>query len=125
MQPKERCDGEKGAITISNYLGGQYNFTCDEVLIENDGISLVEDKHSNNNRLPSQNDIKDGLLKMMLLTNLKEVRVDGRLLDPKPMLKLTTASDALLNPDDIEMLRKLKQESETNGFRVLLNSRSL
>lgn len=125
LQPKELCDGEKGAITITNYLGGQYNLTCDEVRIENDDILLIEDKHSKNKRLPSQNDIKDGLLKMMLLTNLKEVKVDGKQLNPKPILKLTTGKEALLSAADRELLRKLKQESETNGFKVLFNRNPL
>jgi hypothetical protein len=122
VQPKELCEGEKGAITITNYLGGQYNFTCDEVRIENNDILLIEDKHSKNKKLPSQNDIKDGLLKMMLLTNLKEVKVDGKQLNPKPILKLTTGKEAILTADDKEMLTKLRLESKTNGFKVFLNS---
>lgn len=121
VQPKELCEGDKGAITITNYLGGQYNFTCDEVKIENDDILLIEDKHSKDKRLPSQNDIKDGLLKMILLTNLKEVKVNEKQYNPKPILKLTTANTVLLSVEDREILRKLKQESEANGFKVILN----
>lgn len=30
-QPKEKLEGEKATITITNYLGGKYFFTCDEV----------------------------------------------------------------------------------------------
>ena len=125
VQPKEKCEGEKCAITITNYLGGQYNFTCDELWIENEDIFLVEDKHTKDKRMPPSAVIKEGLLKMILLTNLKEVCFEGKQYNPKPMLKLTTAHDLRLNEGDKEMLNVLKLESQTNGFSVLFNNKPL
>ncbi|MDR1698640.1 MAG: hypothetical protein LBR75_02290, partial [Prevotellaceae bacterium] len=76
-QPKESLSTlTKAKITITNYLGGQYFFTVDEILIENDTVYLIEGKHSANSILPSKGDIKDGLLKMILYSNLCEVEVD-------------------------------------------------
>lgn len=66
-------------------------------------------------------DIKDGLLKMILFTNLEDVKIDDRNYNPKPVLKLT-----IENYFDLEELsvtqRKtldlLKKEARTNSFEV-------
>ena len=90
-QPKESLSTlTKAKITITNYLGGQYFFTVDEILIENDTVYLIESKHSKNSILPSKGDIKDGLLKMILYSNLCEVEVDGKPMKSKAILKLTS-----------------------------------
>lgn len=125
VQPKELIEGDKGAITITNYLGGQYYFTCDEIKIVEDDILLIEDKHSKDKNMPSLNDIKDGLLKMILLTNLKEVTVNEKQYTPKPILKLTTGKTESLTTDNLSILEKLKLEAKTNGFRVLFNKKLL
>ncbi|MDR1552742.1 MAG: hypothetical protein LBS69_04680 [Prevotellaceae bacterium] len=91
-QPKDNLSTfTKAKITITNYLGGQYFFTVDEVKIENDTISLIESKHSANSVLPSKGDIKDGLLKMILYSNLVDVEVDGVPMKSKAVLNLTSA----------------------------------
>jgi len=90
-QPKESLSTlTKAKITITNYLGGQYFFTVDEVLIENDTVYLIESKHSTNSILPSIGDIKDGLLKMILYSNLCDVEVNGVKMKSKAVLKLTS-----------------------------------
>jgi len=91
MQPKESLSTHtKAKITITNYLGGQYFFTVDEVLIDKDTVYLIESKHSKQSILPSKGDIKDGLLKMILYSNLCEVEVDGIPMKSKAVLKLTS-----------------------------------
>lgn len=67
IQPKERLTGTKATLTIKNYLGGYYFFTCDEVTIEKDIIYLVEGKHSQQRLIPSLEDLKDGLIKWFYL----------------------------------------------------------
>ena len=90
-QPKESLStNTKAKITITNYLGGQYFFTVDEVFIGNDTVYLIESKHSKQSILPSKGDIKDGLLKMILYSNLCEVEVDGKPMKSKAVLKLTS-----------------------------------
>ena len=107
IQPKEALSTlTKATITIENYLGGEYYFTTDEIRIEGGDIYLIEGKHSKNVLLPSNGDIKDGLLKMILYTNLKEVTVDGIKYKPIPVIKLTSTKleGSILssdNPDKI------------------------
>ncbi|MDR3111398.1 MAG: hypothetical protein LBU65_17140 [Planctomycetaceae bacterium] len=92
VQPKERLStSSKAKITISNYLGGQYFFTVDETQYTKNKISLIERKHSKNSLLPSRGDIKDGLLKMILFSNLTDVKADGKLVKSKSVLCLTSS----------------------------------
>jgi len=124
IQPKEKLDGIKGTITITNYLGGNYYFTSDEVELHNNDIWLIDAKHTKTDNLPSLGDIKDGLLKMILFTNLVEVKMNGNNLKPVPILKLTTGksfSIETINNKQKELLDTLKKEAKTNGFKILLN----
>ena len=128
IQPKEHLDEIKGTITITNYLGGNYYFTSDEVELHNKDIWLIDAKHTKTDNLPSLGDIKDGLLKMMLFTNLKEVKIDGKNLNPVPILKLTTGDNfsiEKLNDEQKKFLEVLKKEAKTNGFRILINKEFL
>jgi len=127
-QPKEKLEGEKATITITNYLGGKYFFTSDEVELHENDIFLIEGKHTKSRALPSLNDIKDGLLKMILLTNLQSVKVNDTTYNPKPILKLTTGIPFRVeyrNYKQRKLLEDLKKESTTNGFQVSLNSQYL
>jgi len=120
-QPKEHLSGTKGIITIKNYLGGFYYFTVDEIEIKGKDVYLIEAKHSKGS-LPSIGDIKDGLIKMILFTNLEDVKMDGKKYNPKPVLKLTTE-----NHFDIRKLKKtqkrilelLNKESKINKFGII------
>ena len=47
LQPKEVLStATKAKITITNFLGGEYFFTVDEVLLTEDSLYLVEGKHT-------------------------------------------------------------------------------
>jgi len=59
------------------------------VELKNKNIYLIEGKHSKKSSLPSLEDIKDGLLKMILFTNLEDVKIDGKNYSPVAVLKLT------------------------------------
>lgn len=126
IQPKEKLSGEKATITIMNYLGGYYYFTADEIAIDRDNVSLIEGKHTENSDLPSLTDIKDGLLKMILFTNLEEVKINGTNYNKISILKLTTDNEFKLENISIkEIISLLKKEAETNGFRVSINNKFL
>lgn len=128
IQPKERLSGTKATLTIKNYLGGHYFFTCDEVNIEERNIYLIEGKHSKQSTMPSLEDIKDGLVKMILFTNLKEVKIGTAEYTPVPILKLTTDlvfSTNKLRKSQIDDLHLLKKEAKKNGFKVLINNTNL
>jgi len=122
-QPKELVEGSKAKLTIKNYLGGNYYFTSDEVKIEGDNIYLTECKHSSKNKLPSIDDIKDGLLKMILFSNLSSVSIDSKKYNSISVLKLTC--DSCLCKDNLdsrskELLDKLYKEAKLNNFEILL-----
>lgn len=124
VQPKESLEGIKGPITITNYLGGNYYFTSDEVELHGKDIRLIDAKHTKDDKLPSLGDIKDGLLKMILFTNLEDVKKEKQQFNPVPILKLTTGDKfkfETINKSQKEMLAILKKEAETNNFGILLN----
>jgi hypothetical protein len=127
-QPKELLDGTKATLTIKNYLGGFYYFTCDEARLINNSIYLIEGKHSRGSIIPSTEDIKDGLMKMILFSNLKEVKINDKQYSPLPILKLTSDKDfsiGNLSPSKIDLLRSLLKESNVNKFEVLINNNKL
>jgi len=124
VQPKEKLAGTKAALTIKNYLGGNYYFTSDEVEIDKENISLIEAKHTKESKLPSIGDIKDGLLKMILFTNLENVRIDNKNYNSIPILKLTTGSGfniKNISGSNKETLNLLKKEAEIK-FRIIINN---
>lgn len=90
-QPKESVIEEKAKITIQNYLGGLYYLTVDEVVIKKEKIWLIEKKHSKNALVPSMNDIKDGIVRMILFTNLAETKSGNKVFNHFPVLGLTSS----------------------------------
>jgi VWFA-related protein len=140
IQPKEALSTDtKGGVTITNIGGGKYFFTCDETRVENKTLFLIEDKHSQRTVLPSENDIKDGLLKMMVYTSLKNVHVGKNPVAEKAVLRLTsnklvglinsdmTDEEAAkffqansLNVSQVNLIKKLFEEARTNKFTIIL-----
>jgi len=123
VQPKENLFGTKAIITIQNYLGGLYYFTADEVEVRGNNVFLIEGKHSKTNSLPSLEDIKDGLLKMILFTNLEDVKADGEKYKPIAVLKLTVENhfnENQLSSSQREILKLLREEAKNNNFQIRL-----
>ncbi len=139
-QPKEALATDtKAKVTINNALFGKYFFTCDETKLEPKIVYLIEAKHSQRGKFPSRNDIKDGLVKMMLYTNLTNVKVGAKPYSLKVQIRLTsnqlngsTNSDA--RDDEIEkfltdnmfavtdrnFFKKLFGEARENKFTIIL-----
>jgi hypothetical protein len=125
-QPKEKLDGTKSTITIKNYLGGYYCFTVDEVKLKKSEVLLIEGKHTKTSKPPALEDIKDGLLKMCLFTNLENVKINGKTYSQIPVLKLTTGPSFKineLNKKQEAILNLLKSESRQNKFKILINDK--
>ncbi len=123
IQPKEHLIGIKGTITIKNYLGGYYYFTCDEVELRDGYLYLIEGKHTKTRSLPSLGDIKDGLLKMILYTNLKNVKVNSINYCPMPVLKLTTEIETSLRIEgkkQNETFENIIKEANKNNFKIIM-----
>ena len=135
-QPKEFIGiGQKDKIVIENYLGGQYFFTIDDIFIKDDILHLCESKHSKNALLPSSDDIKDGLLKLMLYNNLAKIQGFERF---KVILRLTSSAlqanfklpNSNLNTFITQhkfssaqnsMLNALNNEAKNNHFEIWIN----
>jgi len=142
IQPKEALSTlTKATITIENYLGGKYYFTTDEIKIEKNKVYLIESKHSKNELLPSKGDIKDGLLKMILYTNLIDVFINDKEYQPVPVIKLTSiylkgGISSADNSDKIndfisnnnfsnsqrELIERLLNEANENEFLVTIEN---
>lgn len=130
----------KSLITIKNYLGGEYNFTVDEINLNSDILFLIEAKHTKKNLIPSIGDIKDGLIKMILYSNLCDVKLNNIKYQYKALLKLTSfklngyiSSANLQQIDDFckinninkskkDFLIKLLNESIKNSFLIEIKS---
>lgn len=128
VQPKEKLSGNKATLTIKNYIGGYYYFTSDEIRIEKDTVFLIEGKHSNRRILPSLEDIKDGLVKMILFSNLTKVTINDKEYSPIAVLKLTSNIEFdkdKLNSIQYQILKLLKKEAKQNNFIVLVNNKNL
>ncbi len=139
-QPKEALATDtKAKVTINNALFGKYFFTCDETRIEEKTVYLIEAKHSQRAKFPSRNDIKDGLIKMMLYTNLSNIKVGKNPYGLRVMIRLTsnqlkgsTNSDAkaeetekfftdnLFDSTNKAFFQKLFTEARENNFTVIL-----
>lgn len=123
IQQKEKLSGTKAIITIQNYLGGYYYFTVDEVRIRGNDIFLVEGKHTKDDVLPKEGDIIDGVVKMMLFTNLKNVGFENKEYNPIAVLKLTVKGGydekKLLTRQKI-LVYKLREEAKENNFKIEL-----
>ncbi len=139
-QPKEALSTDtKAKVTINNALFGKYFFTCDETKIEGKTLYLIEAKHSQRAKFPSKNDIKDGLIKMMLYTNLTNVKVGKNPFALRVMIRLTSNqlkgsidsdagseliekffTDNLFDSTNKIFFQKLLQEARENKFTIIL-----
>lgn len=140
-QPNESLSSTtKASITIKNYLGGMYYFTSDEISIDGENLFLIEGKHSVRENLPSISDIKDGLLKMVLYSNLKVVKIKDKTYKSRPVLELTSpkligsiSSDSEeaeledflkkneFKPKKQTFVKMLMRESKVNNFNVIIS----
>ena len=139
-QPKEALSTDtKAKVTINNALFGRYFFTCDETLIQDKTLYLIEAKHSIRGKMPSKNDIKDGFLKLMLYTNLINVKVGTKPFALKVQIRLTANqlkgsinSDAgdenvskflienTFTASETNFVKKIFQEAKANNFTIIL-----
>ena len=140
IQPNEALSTlSKAKITITNALFGKYYFTVDETIITTKTIELIEAKHTSRAKFPSKNDIKDGLVKMMLYTNLKSVKLGEKPLAYEVKIRLTSAklkssidskasvetfdkfcAENLIDQRQKAFLTELFTEANENNFTVIL-----
>ncbi len=81
-------DGAKAILAIENYLGGVYHLTADEIVVADD-VTILQESKNTKDALPSLSDIKDGLFKLILFSNLDRLEHDGEPVTFATRLKLT------------------------------------
>jgi len=124
INPYELISGKKGKITIINYLGGEYHFTADEVrFIGDNKVEFIEAKNTTdpNKIITSQNDIKDAIFKMVLFTNLENVRIDSHEYKHDSVIKLTSSrgfDNSKLSNGERGFYRLLQEEARKNNFLI-------
>jgi hypothetical protein len=83
------ADGAKATFHIENYLGGVYYLTADEVMFQDGQWMIQESKHSTRKALPDLSDIQDGLFKLIVYSNLSELKLGSVQVPFSVRLKLT------------------------------------
>lgn len=118
-------ENTKGVFRISNYLGGQYHLTADEVYWEDTQLIVQESKNSSKGKLPSEDDIKDGLFKLILFANMERVTIDDQS-DIQFSTRLKLTGDLVGNlflpceTDDIFGFCAENRLTQTHQKRILL-----
>lgn len=124
-------------ITLENFLGGKYHFTVDEAAIVNGTLFLVEKKHSSG-VFPSEDDIKDGLLKLALYSNISSAKIKGESIPVKAAIGITgedfpegtvltqmdTAPDSMKELYS-ERFRSVAKECNENSLHLVASDESL
>ena len=131
--------GTKAKFVIENYLGGIYYLTADEIVVEEGVYVIQESKNTTTGFLPSLSDIRDGLFKLILYSNLSTLEIQGKSVPFITRLKLTglsvesilklPCSDEIfecflqqnshrINKRHKEILIKLKQEASNNKITI-------
>jgi hypothetical protein len=114
-------DGMKASFEIENYLGGIYYLTADEVIRdEKENVYIIqESKNSTSGFLPGLSDIKDGLFKLIIYSNLDTLELDSVRVNFKARLKLTgkKVKGTLLMPCDENILMDFLDLNKGNYSR--------
>jgi hypothetical protein len=130
----------KAVFNIRNNLGGVYSITTDEVFLNEEAKTVVirESKNSTKDGLPSEDDIYDGLFKLLLFKHLESLSKDAVLYTPVPQLRLTgILNEPIRLPEqndqieafisanvftkaEVKLLKRVLAEADTNGISVVL-----
>jgi len=119
-------DSEKLVFEIKNNLGGSYFLTADEIIIDEDKKELViqEAKNATTEKMPKSADIKDGLFKILLFTQIKSILIDDVKYNYKVCLKLTgNISSAIKLPtnlDNISSFIENEKISKTDAASIVM-----
>lgn len=119
-------ESEKLVFEIQNNLGGSYFLTADEIIIDIDKKQLIiqEAKNATTGKLPKGADIKDGLFKILLFSQIKTIYIDEVKYDYKVSLKLTgrlSSSIRLPNTtEEIEAFANTEKLSKSDKTSIVI-----
>ncbi len=132
----------KGIFEMQNNLGGKYFLTCDELDIDsaNNKVLIQECKNSKDGKLPQESDIKDGLFKVLLFSQIKELQIGEVAYDYCVNLRLTGKFNTTLTLPNSEssienfclieklsatnkkLIKLINDEAELNNYTITLES---
>ena len=131
----------KAVFELRNNLGGEYFLTADDVYTRGDTLIIQEANNSTKSPLPSNSDLKDGLFKIILYSNLHKVIIGDKPYPAKAQIRLTGIGiqGKLQLPDNgnkleefvsinclsetyIERINWLNEEAKLNRFQVIIES---
>lgn len=79
----------KPIFDITDTLGGRYFLTCDDSYISNGVLKIIECKNSTRKKLPTKNDVHDGLFKLLLFSQIEEMKINGKPIQHTVELQVT------------------------------------
>jgi len=129
---------EKLVFEIKNNLGGSYFLTADEIIIDKDKKELIiqEAKNCTGGKMPKSPDIKDGLFKILLFSQIKTITIDDVPYNYRTSLKLTgslitslrlpNSEESIIDfviresisKPDAKTINMLNEEAIANGYEV-------
>lgn len=125
-------ESEKMVFEMQNNLGGIYYLTSDEILIDekNKTIFIQESKNATRSKLPKEPDIKDGLFKILLFSQIKHLSIVGQRYNYSVGLKLTGIINSSIQlPNSKEniaaFVKKEKLSSSNEETLVMMNEEAI
>lgn len=117
-------NSEKPIFEMQNNLGGNYYLTSDEIFIDEKSKKVIiqESKNATDGRLPKEADIKDGLFKILLFSQIKDLKIDDVKYQYSVSLKLTgTISTSISLPAEKAAIENfIKKENFSNSEAKLI-----
>lgn len=118
-------NSEKIVFEIENNLGGSYFLTADEIIInkKKKELSIQEAKNATSGKIPNEADIKDGLFKILLFSQIKSIYIDKIKYRYKVGLKLTgnLSSTFKLPNSNKNIALFIKKEKLSTSEKALVN----
>ncbi|MCR4313336.1 MAG: hypothetical protein NUV58_03745 [Candidatus Roizmanbacteria bacterium] len=117
-------NSEKPIFEMQNNLGGNYYLTSDEIFIDEKSKKVIiqESKNATGGRLPKEADIKDGLFKILLFSQIKDLKIDDVKYQYSISLKLTgiISSSISLPAEKAAIETFIKKENFSNSEAKLI-----
>lgn len=100
-------------MDLRNNLGGNYTLTADEVFLTENGTLVIQESKNAGGTLPSEDDIKDGLFKLLLYSSIDTLYLSGEQVLFTTRLRLTGEFKGSLQlPTGPDRLSKFCEQNE-------------
>jgi len=139
-------ESDKFVFEIENNLGGKYFLTADEIIVDktNKILTINEAKNTTTSKMPKVPDIKDGLFKILLFSQIKTLFIDDieygyrvglklsgsiktslRLPNNAKTINIFCDEEELSNPERAS-IKMLNEEATENNYEIeLANNENL